>query len=153
MLCTKCMRSNKIVFVHKSLITSFNFVSAFTAVVEYRSLFESGRLTIGGGIVGANTLCTLFDELSFDVRYRLFLNVGAFNCSIGGCFSLDDVDFRFSIVRSLDLVGSRFEFSLDLGIGREGSKELSLDRTELLCGKFLQRILYRIVEVRLIAPI
>ena len=83
------------------LITSFNGVSAFTAAVDISLLFEATILTNGGESVSANTLCILFDELSFDVRYRLFCNLGAFNRSIGSCFFFNDVCFRFYIVGSL----------------------------------------------------
>ena len=120
------------------LITSFNGDSTFTAVVKIGLLVESGRLTTGGEIICANTLCTLFDKLSFDVRYCLFGNVGAFNRSIGDCFSFDDVRFRLCIVGSLDFGGSRLEFSLRLGIGHEGRRQLSLDWTKLLSGQFYQ---------------
>ena len=96
-------------------MTNFNGLSEFSTVVESGSLFESGRLAIGKEIFGANTLCNLFDELSFNALYRLLNNLGAFTRSIGGCYFCDDVRFHFSIVLSHDLSGAEFELSLGLG--------------------------------------
>ena len=121
-----------------ALITSFNGVPAFTVVEVISLLVESETLITGEESVNATTHCTLCDEFSFAARYRLFGNVGAFNRFINGCLSFDDVRFRFFIVGSLDLSGSRFEFSLGLDVGRNRSRQLSVAWAELLSSKFHQ---------------
>ena len=133
----ECETYKEFVFT-KVLITSFNGVSASTTSIEIISLVKAERLTTGGGSVGANMLCTLFDEPFFNARYSMFGTLGAFNRSICSCVSFDDVRFCFSIVGSLDLGKSRFEFSFGLDVARDGRRQLSLAWAELLCGKFQQ---------------